>query len=442
MDCLKQVVHNLPIDINNPEVMRNKLTITKVGDTNYAIVTDPELLKRILENTNKNYVRSELSNQTLYPVFGKAILTTDGDDWKNQRRMLMPSFTKERLDVIYSRMSEIINEFVEQLVSTIQQNEVVRFDKALQAITLRIANSTLFSEDISDEQATHMSNLERYLRRRIERDMALSSMKTDAGDESSAEKTTVDIKFEEAEKELNEFIYGMINERRASNVQKDDVLQILIDTYNDPDDPDNDKAIRDQISTLYFAGHDTCATTLGWAFYLMSMAPEIVTQLQQELDATLAGRLPEKSDINNLKWPLMIFKESLRLFPPANAIRTAIGEDSFEEFDIPANTEMLIMPWVIHRNPNHWPDPFTFDPTRFADTPLMQQRDYQFMPFGGGAHVCMGQAFALGEGPLFIAAVMQRFNIEFVEKRPIEALATVALRQRYGLWLKFTERNS
>jgi cytochrome P450 len=196
----------------------------------------------------------------------------------------------------------------------------------------------------------------------------------------------------------------------------------------------NDQQVRDEVMTLLIAGHETVATALTWTWYLLSQHPEVERRLHSELDEVLGGHLPTVEHLARLSYTRMVIEEVLRLYPPAWVFgRKALADDEIGGYIIPANSMIVLSPYMTHRHPAFWENPEMFDPERFAPEREASRPHYAYFPFGGGPRICIGTNFALMETQLVLATIAQRYQLHLVPGHPIEPEALLSLRLRYGL---------
>jgi cytochrome P450 len=195
----------------------------------------------------------------------------------------------------------------------------------------------------------------------------------------------------------------------------------------------NDAQLRDEVMTLFLAGHETTALALSWSWYLLASNPEAEKKFHAELDEVLSGRTPDVSDLSKLKYTEMIAKEAMRLYPPAFAIgREAIEETELGGFDVPKGTQVFAFPWVTHRDPRFFDDPQAFQPERWSNGASEQLPKYAYFPFGGGPRQCIGNYFAMMEIVLMLATIGQQFKFSLTDEK-VELLPVLSLRPKTGI---------
>jgi len=242
---------------------------------------------------------------------------------------------------------------------------------------------------------------------------------------------------------LDRFVYAMIRKRRSSQAGCDDILSMLLQSRDDiSGEKMADRQIRDEILTLFMAGHETTANALAWAWYMLCRYPDVQDRLIREVDQQLGGQSPAYADLSRLFYPKQIFDEILRLYPPAWIFTwQAVQEDWMGEHRIPAGAIVFFSPWVMHRLPAYWDDPERFSPDRFAGEKTAALPRFTYLPFGAGARRCMGTQFAALEAVLTIIKVAQRFQLSPQTDQPVKPKAFLTLRPEGPILVTAHRRN-
>jgi cytochrome P450 len=203
----------------------------------------------------------------------------------------------------------------------------------------------------------------------------------------------------------------------------------------------NAKEVRDQVVTIFMAGHETTAQALSWTWYLLSQHPSAEAKLHDELAKVLAGRMPSHEDLADLRYTRMVVEESMRLYPPAHTLaREAIAPDEVGGHYVPAHAEVLIVPWLLHRKPSLWERPDCFEPERFSPDQTSARPRFAYIPFGAGPRICIGAAFAMEEAMLVLGTIAQRYRLRLKPQHPVEPQGLITLRPRYGLRMVLERR--
>ena len=242
---------------------------------------------------------------------------------------------------------------------------------------------------------------------------------------------------------LNRVIQSIINDRRAHPVENNDLLETLLAAQDEQGQRMTDDQLRDEIMTLFMAGHETTANALCWTWYLLAMNPEADQRLHAEIDNVLHGVPPSLADLPRLPYTEMVVKESMRLYPPAWGIgRLALQDFELNGYRIPAGTNVFLMQWITHRDERYYPEPERFIPERWQDDPIRRGKlpRFAYFPFGGGPRVCIGAAFAMMEVTLLLATIGQRFSFSLPPDSNVKPLFSITLRPKDGLTMRLHRR--
>jgi len=306
----------------------------------------------------------------------------------------------------------------------------------MMVLTLRIAIKTLFSVD-ADRDVALMSSLSNELIGMFELQesplwLAHNYLPTPANR-----------RFGRGIKRLDEYIYGIIGQRRQNGEDTGDLLSMLLDAQDEDGSRMNDKQLRDEVMTLFMAGHETTALALSWTWYLLSGHPEAETRLLAELKTVLGGRAPKVEDLPELRYAEAIIKETLRLYPPAWAFgRQATQDCEVAGYRVPKGRQVFFFPWVVHRDPRYFDNPEEFRPERWFDEKIKQLHKYAYFPFSGGPRVCIGNSFAMMETVLVLATIAQKYRLKLVENQAVKPWPVFTLRPRNGIRMVLEKRDT
>lgn len=401
------------------------------GDTFYVRIgnqplvfffTKPEHVRDILI-TNASGIRKddEYTNPKtgLARFFGTGLLTSEGEFWKRQRKLIAPAFHTQRV----SAYADTMVRYAQELVNTWRDGELRNIASDMMNLTMNIISYTLFSSTNQDDNQRIGQAVE-----------IIQKIFSDGGVLPVWFPTRARYRGKRAERDLNHMVYRILAERRADLRDTGDLLSMLLLTEGDNGERMTDKEIRDEIVTLYLAGHETTANTLNWTFYLLSRHPEVEKRMHAELDTVLAGRAPTLADLPHLRYTEQVIKESLRLYPPAWAFsREAIVDLNIGGYDVPAGSIIQIMPYFIHRNPHVWERPSEFDPDRFSEANIHKIDKWAYIPFGGGQRICIGQSFAMLEAHLILVTIASRYQLRLKEGHIVKPFAAITLYPQGGL---------
>jgi cytochrome P450 len=394
----------------------------------------PDHIEYVLATNNRNFIKP-LSFRTPFfqRLVGNGLLTSEGEFWRRQRRLAQPAFHRERINN-YAR--SMVKD-TEAMLATWRDGEIRDTHRDMMRLTMEVVTHTLFNANVSDDA----DKVARALAILVE---PFSSQATLKWILDNRLPTPTNRRFHKVSAELDEVIYRIIGQRRASdNQDQGDLLSMLLQAHDEDGSQMTDKQLRDEVITLFLAGQETTALTLVWACYLLAQHPEAERALWQELDEVLKGRAPEASDVPQLKFTEMIVKESMRLYPPAYVVgREAVNECEIGGYNIPPRTQLFMSTWVVHRDPRFFDEPEKFKPERWTPEFINNLPKYAYFPFGGGPRVCIGNAFAMMEIVLLLATIAQKFSLSLVTKHPVELQPAMSLRPRNGIRMKIERRQA
>lgn len=374
------------------------------GRISVVLVNTPELVPEVLIERAGDFVKGPVLRVISRPVFGDGLLTSEGELHRQRRRLVAPALAHQRM----AHYAEVMEEHTVALVKTWRDGESLDVVDAMMRLTLGIVCRTLFDVDVpgqADDIGRDIMTAQSYAMRQIRAPFPLPQGKARA-----------------ALGRLNERIYGIIRERRATLTDRGDLLSMLLLARDEETGLQlDDQAVRDEAMTLFLAGHETTALATGYSWYLLAKHPEHFGRLRRE----------------GLPFALQVMKESLRLFPPAYGIaRTALRDTAIGGFPIREGELVFVSQWLLHRDPRFFPEPLRFDPDRFLPEREAQIPRYAYIPFGGGRRICIGNHFALTEGQIILNTIAQRFDMELVSRRPLRFQPLITLRPKDGIRVK------
>ncbi len=359
-----------------------------------VLVNRTEDIHAVLVERAEDFRKGPVLSVNAKPLLGNGLLTGDNARNRRQRRLISPAFAHKRV----LEYAPVVVRWTERQQALWPDGAVVDAPQEMLAITLGIIGELLLSADLLTS-ARGVGN-------------ALATLMNFAVDEMRAPWRAV-MALPRALRALlflNRTVYRHIDARREQGDAEADLLARLLFARDEEGQGMGERLVRDETMTLFLAGLETVAVALFWSLYLLDRHPDIRERLEAEVDAALAGRPPTVDDLPRLPYALQVFKESMRLYPPAYIVaRQALRPVEVGDMALPAGTVVFASPYVRHRDPAHFPDPDKFDPDRWAD-PDAEKRlpRYAFLPFGSGPRVCVGGHFALLEAHLILAALVQR----------------------------------
>lgn len=398
------------------------------------MLNNPDQIKEVLV-TKQAHFRKAKGLQVARAVVGDGILTSEGKKHMRQRRLMQPAFHRDRIagygDVMVRQGVELMSEW--------KDGEVLDIHHDMMKVTLAIITETMFGKTVkegSDKIAHAIDVGLKYV----------SSKATSFIDIPLSVPTRSNREFIESSEVLDKTIYALIEERRKSGESGHTDLLAMLLAARDEDDGQGmtDEQVRDEVMTIFVAGHETTANTMSWIFYLLATHPEAEQKLHDELKAVLDGRLPTVEDFPKLSYANLIVQETLRLYPAA----WVINREVVEEVEIGGHTyepgdTLMMSQYVMHRMEKYYDEPDAFRPERFEGDLLKRIPAYAYFPFGGGPRVCIGNNFALMEAALLLATIAQQYKLRLAEpEKQVEPEPLVTLRPKNGLMMRLEKRGS
>ena len=421
------------LSVIDPALYAEDLTYSRILFLHSFLVNKPEYIEQVLLTNHANYRKSHFLRNLLGPLLGEGLLTSEGEVWRRQRRIAAPAFHRARIGEFVATMQASTRAMLARWSSMSEPFDVAA---EMMALTLDIIARTMFSAEVSGEVAA--------IRRLTDIVVKLRPSLLDLFGFPQWLPRRQPPQYRAAIAAFEALVARFLAERRSGKREGGDLLSMLL-AARDPETGEgmSDRQLRDEILTIFLAGHETTANALTWTWYLLARHPQVEARLHDELDAVLGGRLPGFADLADLKWTRMVIEEAMRLYPPAHTIaRTAIGEDRIGGVRVPPGASITISIHALHRNPKLWQEPERFDPERFAPDAVAPRHRFAYLPFGGGPRICIGNGFAMAEAQVILATVAQRWRLRLAEGHPVVPIGLVTLRPRHGLWVTLEPRRS
>lgn len=410
------------LDKTNPESVHLKFLHLHV-----VHISDPKLIRDILQTNQKYYIKN-LMYVHLKLLLGEGLVTSEGQLWKRQRKMIQPSFHKQHINNLFDEMLSCTNEMIKEWKVEAQQGGKIDFAPEMMKITLQIIAKTMLSADFKTEAKSvgvSLTFLLKALEERVLRGINLPLWVP----------TPANTEFKNKRKVLDTLIYKLISDRRKTGHQKGDLLDMLMESrYEDTGEAMPDNLLRDELMTIFLAGHETTAAALTWTFYLIAKHPEVYKKLKKEVKEVVGDGELTFQHLQQLKYTKACFNESMRLYPPVWVIgRRATEDNMMGDYLIKKDTTVLISPYIVHRHPDYWKNPEVFDPERWETEEVKKIDKFAYFPFAAGPRMCIGNNFALLEADIILTKVIQHFDFNYVgESEPVME-PTLTLRVKDGM---------
>lgn len=408
LEYLEQDVKNYP-----------KISRGKVGPFWYVNVSEPDYIEHIFTN-REIYIKGR-DNDNLKFLLGNGLLTNKGDFWMKQRRLMQPIFHKQRLQGFVQKISESTNNMLREWEGSKQ----VDVHAAMTKVTLDIVGQTLMSANlsgdfkkVSDAVGVVMEGMIARTRSFVRLPYWLPTQRNIAMKKNRAV--------------LDETIRDIINSRRADTKQYDDLLTMLLEVEDaDTAERMTDDQLRDEVITIFLAGHETTANALAFTFYLLARHPEARERIAKEVKDVIGDNELSYEQLNKLEYTTMVIKEAMRLYPPAwGIVRQAAQDDVIGDFKITKGDTIVLSPYAVQRSERIWPEPTKFDPERFSAERGKAIHRYAWFPFGGGARLCIGNNFAMMEMQIIVALLCSKYKLTLPDNFKLELEPLVTLRPK------------
>lgn len=395
------------------------------------ILNHPDYIESVLVTNNRSFIKPiDFRLPFFRGIFGNGLLTSEGDFWLRQRRLAQPAFHRNRI----AEYGKIMVDYTENMLADWKEDDTRDVHQEMMVLTLKIAIKTLFNVE-AEQDVVLMSVLSNEL---IEMFQLQDSSFWLA---HNFLPTSANRRFRKLINKLDEYIYDIIGKRRQNGEDTGDLLSMLLQAQDEDGSRMTDKQLRDEVMTLFLAGHETTALALSWTWYLLSEHTDAENKLYAELDSVLDGRAPRVEDLPQLRYTEAIVKETLRLYPPAWAFgRQAEQDCEIAGYKVPKGRQLYFFPWLTHRDQRYFDNPEAFRPERWIDEAAKQIPKYAYFPFSGGPRVCIGSAFAMMESVLAVATVAQRFRLKLAEGQVVKPWPVFTLRPRFGIKMIIEKR--
>jgi cytochrome P450 len=380
----------------------------RFGPRRLFLASHPDLIEQVLVTDAKHYVK-HFGARMYKPVLGNGLVTSEGDFWLRQRKLSQPAFLKNRV----LSYAPVMTDLTRQMLARWRDGLDVNVHYEFSTLTSQIALKTLFDLDDPGDRETFVESLRLAFDLMSARFRSLVRLPTWVP-------TPDNLRLKRAIRHLNAVVDGFITQGRSRKVPGDDLLSRLVSAQDEDGTRMTDRQLRDEMMTLYLAGHETTALTLSWSWYLLAQHPEAEAKLVGEWTAVLGGRSPTPDDLPRLQYTEAVITEAMRVYPPVYLIgREATKDLELGGYRVKKGYTVFMSQWVAHRDPRYFPDPEKFTPERWLDGLAKRLPKYAYFPFGGGPRVCIGNTFALMEAAVILATVGQRYRFTLEPDPPV-----------------------
>jgi cytochrome P450 len=396
------------------------------------VTTNPAVIQHVLKTNAENYHKSEIQVKRMGHFLGKGLLTTEGEAWRTQRRLIQKGFDRKQLEALSSIMQDSLAESMSDFDRQIGDGPVDIYPH-LMKMTFAMVAKSLFGARLKDEDIDLVSHTICTVQEFIVRQTLqpyLNPWFAVSGDLRRHEDMRA-----RADGVLMEYI-----QQRRHQAPGHDLLQTLMDARYADGEGMSDELVLSESMQLLVAGHETSSNGLSWLLYLLSMRPDCLERVRQEFDSVLGDAPLSHGDVLRFEFTTQVIQEALRLYPPFWMVdRMAVADDRVGDLAIPRGSTVIVFVYGAHHAARHWNDPESFIPERFAKGNEKQQTPFTYLPFGAGPRSCIGSNYAMLQILMILGAVLRKYDFELSPGQTIEARPMVILRPKHGIRMTFTQ---
>jgi cytochrome P450 len=457
---IRQFIHDPIKTLSTISQKYGDISYFKLGPKQHVyLINNPDYIEKVLIYDHRNFKKGPRL-QAAKTVLGEGLVTSEGDFHNRQRRLIQPIFHPKQI----MSYANIMTDYAIRFRDRWKNEDIVDVSQEMMELTLGIICKSVLNYDVESEaeQVGKWLTITRNYSKRLQSPIGhvldkIPILPTPKG-------------ARKAKEELDSLVYGLISDRRRhqqeepDNKRFDDLLSRLLEaqdsnlagsaslnsTQFSSNDKMSDKQVRDEVMTIFIAGHETTANALTWTFYLLSQYPDAEKNLHDEIDSVLgatdgnshnSSRIPTPDDIPKLQYTEKVLRESMRLYPPVWTMGRYVENDyPVGEYTIPAGSSILMSQYVMHHDPRYYEEPEQFNPDRWTAKFKTDLPRFSYFPFGGGIRGCIGEPFAWMEGILIIAVIAQKWTMRLVPGQRIKLDPAITLRSKYGMKMKLIRR--
>jgi cytochrome P450 len=403
------------------------------GGVKEAIVTiNPVVIQHVLKTNSENYHKSEIQKKRMGHFLGKGLLTTEGEAWRTQRRLIQTGFERKQLEVLSSIMQDSLTDSLRDFEGQARLGPVDIYPLMMK-ITFAMVGRSLFGARLKEQDidliSTAISTVQEFMVRQTIQPY-LNPWFAVSGELRRHE-------------EMRARAFGVLLDyiqRRRQEAPGHDLLQILMDARYSDGHGMSDELILSESMQLLVAGHETSSNALSWLLYLLSSRADCLDKIRQEFDSVLGDKPLSYSDVPKFEFATQVILEALRVYPPFWMVdRMALADDRAGDLDIPRGATVVVFVYGAHHSSQYWEDPETFDQERFSKAKEKLHRPFTHLPFGAGPRGCIGGNYAMLQMLMILSVMLRKYDFRLVPGQTIEARPMVILRPEHGIRMTFTD---
>lgn len=403
-----------------------------------VIIGSPELAREVLVDRYAKYQQKSQSYVVLRILMGNGLVTSEGEFWRGQRKLVQPAFHRRRLDAIFDMMVERVTESVDNLCAVASTGKPTDLTPILSHLTLDIISRAMFSSDVQGTAAQvshHIHVLNGYALRMLRNPWLFLLPRCIPLPFTSGPVGSLNA--------LNRIVTGIIQRRRTQPSEHDDLLSMLLSACAEETGRGmTDEQLRDEVMTIFVAGHETTANAMAWLLYLVSRHPEVEARLVAEITTNWPAEGLTPANLQNFTYLRQVIDESLRVYPSIWSVgRRCTEEDELGGFRIPVGMNVVVPIYYFHWSERFWKEPHKFDPERFAPERRPPPEPMIYFPFGAGPRSCIGNHFALQELMIMTILFYRALTFRVADGFKVEPDPLITLRPKYGMEMTLRRRS-
>ena len=388
-------------------------------DCDTWIINNPSDIKRVLVGNHRNYTKG-VGLDRVRILLGNGIMTSEGEVWRRQRRMIQPFFHRRVIEQFASLVDRCVEERLARWQASAAKGAAIDITEEMSELTLDIVVGSIFGTDLQRliaETGTNPFNI-------------------------VTEQSARNLQFAYKFRSLTRLVADVARQRRATGEEHFDFLGMLMAARDkDSGEPMSERELLDEVMTLVVAGHETSASALAWSWYLLARHPEAMAKLEAEVDAAPTTAALGFQASENFRYTQAVLQEAMRLYPPGWLLsRRTIAADVLSGYEVPAGADVMLSPYLIQRHPDYWDRPEEFRPERFIGAASDPRDAWIYIPFAAGPRHCVGENFAMYEMTVHLARVARDWRLEYLDEGPVEIEAAINLRSRKSLRMRLVPR--
>ena len=398
----------------------------RLATRQFYLFSHPKLFEQALIKQSDVFVKIHNAGKPtgLALVLGQGLVTSQGDLWQRQRRLMQPVFQRSNITKLLPLIATAGSNMLDRW-RQLGEDAEINLSREMMRLTLEVITQTMFSTSVLDKIehiAPSLDTLLKYAAKSLLNPLTLPLYVS----------TPANQEFKRALGIIDEVIYGIIDQRRTASSAHNDLLDMLLKARDDSSgEKMTDRQVRDEVITIFSAGHETTANLLSWTLYLLARHPDVLAKLQGELDGLPQGKIPNAEDLQQLVYTRAVLNESMRFRPPAGILVRKVSRDTeVDGYSLKSGRLVIFSIFNLHHHADFWPQPEQFDPDRFL-TP--ENRRFSFMPFGTGERICIANHFALLESQLLLSMIVQHCDLQLLDADEVEIELAVTLRPKGGI---------